>query len=189
MTNRLIILDRDGVINEDSDDYIKSPEEWIPVPGSIDAISRLSSAGYTLVVATNQSGLGRGLFDTYALARMHEKMHRLVEDAGGRISGVFYCPHTPEKNCRCRKPATGLLDRIEKELALDVAGAWYIGDSEKDIDCAEKAQCIPVLVMTGKGRNTLDTLSSEKRERILIFDNLAAATDHILSETTGKATS
>ncbi|MEX2367273.1 MAG: D-glycero-beta-D-manno-heptose 1,7-bisphosphate 7-phosphatase [Pseudohongiellaceae bacterium] len=180
MKSRSIILDRDGVINQDSDDYIKSPEQWLPIPGSIDAISKLSRAGFRIFVATNQSGLGRAYFDEFALARMHEKMHRLVEDLGGHITGVFFCPHTPEDKCACRKPATGLLDQMEHEFSLDLSGAHYVGDTEKDIDCALAKKCLPILVLTGKGASTLESLTDEKLKKIQVFPDLAAAAEHIL---------
>jgi D-glycero-D-manno-heptose 1,7-bisphosphate phosphatase len=172
---KLIILDRDGVINQDSDDYIKSLDEWIPIPGSIDAIARLSQAGFTIAVATNQSGIGRGLFDLDELEKMHNKLNSLVNDAGGAIAGIFYCPHRPEDQCSCRKPKSGLLNAIEHELEINVAGAWLVGDSLRDLQAGAEKNCVPVLVKTGKGENTLDKINREKQaflEELLIFDNL-----------------
>jgi D-glycero-D-manno-heptose 1,7-bisphosphate phosphatase len=182
MISPLVILDRDGVINFDSDTYIKSPGEWQPIPGSIEAIAALYKAGYTVVVATNQSGIGRGLFDEYALAMMHEKLHALVEDAGGQIAGIFLCPHTPDAGCHCRKPATGMLDQIEQEFDRPVRGAWFIGDSEKDLDCALARNCQPILVLTGKGQATLDSLDDEKKGVTRIVADLAAAARFILEQ-------
>ncbi len=176
----LIILDRDGVINLDSDAYIKSVDEWIPVPGSISAIARLSKAGFQIAVATNQSGLARGYFDEIALANMHSLMRDLVEEEGGQIDGVFYCPHGPDEDCKCRKPATGLLDQIEEELGISVAGAWYVGDSAKDLELANAMKCIPVLVRSGKGEQTEANLKSGNSLPRLVFDDLAAAADFIL---------
>ncbi len=151
---KLIILDRDGVINQDSDDYIKSPDEWIPVPGSIEAIAQLSQAGYTVTVATNQSGIARHLFDEFDLAAMHQKMCALVEEQGGEIAGVFFCPHGPEEGRECRKPGIGLLKQIESEFGTSVSGAPFVGDSAKDLLAAKLAGCQPVLVLTGKGALT-----------------------------------
>lgn len=169
---KLIILDRDGVINEDSDEYIKSLEEWIPIPGSIEAIAALSRAGYTVTVATNQSGIARKYFDEYELAGMHQKMCSLVEEAGGEISGVFFCPHGPEDDCDCRKPRTGLLEQIECEFGTSVENAPFVGDSAKDILAAKLAGCKPVLVLTGKGRTTLAEASESELADVTVFASL-----------------
>ena len=177
---RLVILDRDGVINEDSDDYIRNEDEWIPIPGSIEAICRLSKAGWRVAVATNQSGLGRGYFDEFALARMHEKMRALVEECGGEIAGVFFCPHRPDEDCGCRKPRPGLLERMEAEFGISVAGAWYVGDTGKDLDCALAMGCRPALVLTGKGTETREKLGDGKLAEVPVFDDLLAAADFIL---------
>jgi len=179
--SRLVILDRDGVINLDSDAYIKSVEEWIPVPGSIAAIARLSAAGYRVAVATNQSGLARGYFDEITLANMHSLMRDLVEDAGGMIDAVVYCPHGPDEGCRCRKPAPGLLEQIAQELQISVAGAWYVGDSEKDLELAVAMNCTPILVRTGKGMETEARLKQAGAMPSLVFDDLSAAADFILA--------
>lgn len=153
---KLVILDRDGVINEDSDDYIKSPEEWHPVPGSIEAIAKLARAGFTIAVATNQSGVGRGYYSLETLAAMHTKMTDLVEQAGGHIACIRFCPHTPDDNCDCRKPKTGLVRQIESALSCTAEGAWFVGDTAKDMQVAQFCGCHPVLVKTGKGQRTLD---------------------------------
>lgn len=171
-TSNIIVLDRDGVINLDSDDYVKNPDEWIPVPGSIDAIARLASAGVSVAVATNQSGLGRGYFDEYALAQMHNKMHELVESAGGSIAAVCYCPHTPEQQCACRKPGTGLLEQIEEQLGQPLTGSVFVGDSLKDIQAARAYHMQPVLVRTGKGSVTEQQLT-EQSDSVPVFDSLA----------------
>jgi D-glycero-D-manno-heptose 1,7-bisphosphate phosphatase len=178
---RLVILDRDGVINEDSDDYIKSPEEWLPVPGSIDAIARLSQAGYLVAVATNQSGLARGYFDEFTLANIHNLMNALVEEAGGHIDVVCYCPHHPDDACNCRKPLPGLLNQIEQALGVTVTGAWYVGDTLKDIQAARNKACKPILVRSGKGRATEARLTPEDRAGVPVFDNLAEAASCILA--------
>jgi len=184
--NRLIILDRDGVINEDSDEYVKSLEEWIPIPGSIEAIATLSKAGYRIAVATNQSGIGRGLFDLDELELMHDKLCSLVEDAGGRIEGIFYCPHTPDDNCNCRKPKSGLIDAIESELNVSAKDCYIVGDSQRDLEAGFNKGCIPVLVKTGKGEKSLSTLSAKNPamfSQTQIFDDLKSFADHLAGST------
>jgi D-glycero-D-manno-heptose 1,7-bisphosphate phosphatase len=182
MSTKLIILDRDGVINHDSDDYIKNEDEWIPLPGSIEAMALLSRAGFTVCVATNQSGLARGLFDEFALARIHELMCTLVEDSGGRVDAIFYCPHSPNDNCDCRKPKPGLLNQIETQFSHTVQDAWFIGDAEKDIDAALAKGCKPILVLTGKGKLTSEALDADKLSHIQVFDTLLSATKFVISE-------
>jgi len=151
---KLVILDRDGVINYDSDHYIKSPDEWRPIPGSLEAITRLNQAGWRVVVATNQAGIGRGLFDMAALTAIHDKMHRAVAQAGGRIDAVFYCPHARDSNCQCRKPKPGLLEDIARRFNADLNGVPAIGDSLRDLQAAAQVCAQPILVMTGKGGKT-----------------------------------
>ena len=151
---KLVILDRDGVINQDSDAFIKSPEEWQPIPGSLEAIAKLTQAGCHVVVATNQSGIGRGLFEMAALNAIHDKMHRAVNLAGGRIEAIFYCPHAQEANCGCRKPKTGLLDEIARRYGASLKGAPCIGDSLRDLEAAAAVGAQPILVLTGKGAIT-----------------------------------
>ncbi len=177
---RLIILDRDGVINEDSDDYIKSVDEWQPIPGSIEAISRLTLCDYRVVVATNQAGIARGLFDLDALNAMHKKMHHLVEEAGGKIDAVFFCPHHPDEGCECRKPKPGMLLDIAQRLRVELKGVPFIGDSMKDLQAAEAVNALPILVRTGKGERTLANINNVKGLRV--YDDLAAAVDAILME-------
>lgn len=172
----IIVLDRDGVINQDSDTYVKSADEWIPLPGSIEAIAKLSRAGHQIVVATNQSGLARGLFDLDDLEAMHAKMRALVEDAGGEIAAIFYCPHGPDDNCRCRKPKPGLLDAIEAEFDTSLHGCWLVGDSLRDLQAGLEKGCRPALVKTGKGEMTLQKMLSEPDVRLAdtaVFDDLA----------------
>ena len=179
---KLVILDRDGVINEDSDAFIKSPGEWIPIPGSLEAISRLSQAGYKVVVATNQSGIARGLFDMGALNDIHEKMHHALSSMGGVIDAVFFCPHGPDDHCDCRKPKPGLFNQIKKRFNTDLQNVSAIGDSLRDIQSAQVAKASPVLVRTGKGERTLSNPNAHKEiEGTPVFDNLSAFVNDFLS--------
>ena len=175
---KLVILDRDGVINEDSDDYIKSPTEWKPIRGSLEAIARLHRAGWRVVVATNQSGISRKLFDLDTLARIHETMQRQVRDAGGMIDAVFFCPHGPDDNCDCRKPAPGMLHDIAMRLRTELAGVPAIGDSLRDIQAATAAGASPILVKTGKGSITVN--NPELDSSIPVFNDLYSAVDSLL---------
>lgn len=176
---KLIILDRDGVINEDSDEYIKSPEEWVPIPGSLEAIARLNQAGYRVVVATNQSGLARGLFDIETLNAIHAKMHRRLAAVGGTIEGVFFCPHAPDDGCDCRKPEPGLLREISDRLKISLAGVPSVGDTLRDVDAARSVGAQPILVRSGKGERTI--AKGKGMEGVPVFDNLAAVTEQLLS--------
>jgi D-glycero-D-manno-heptose 1,7-bisphosphate phosphatase len=183
----LIVLDRDGVINEDSDAYIRSLSDWQPIGGSIKAIAALSQAGFNIAVATNQSGLSRGYLSLEDLEAIHDKLCQQVEEEGGQIAGIFYCPHLPEEGCSCRKPATGLLQAIENELGESPRGAIFIGDSLKDLQAARAYGCRPMLVKTGKGTTTLAGLQSAELlltdyEKVPVYDNLAAAVRDILGE-------
>ena len=181
---KLVILDRDGVINHDSDDYIKSPEEWVPIPGSLEAIARLHREGYKVIVATNQSGVGRGLFDMDTLGRIHARMLEAVRAKGGEIDAVFFCPHKPEDECSCRKPQPGLFQEIAERLKVNLNGVYAVGDTERDITAARLVSARPVLVRTGKGRRTLK--KNKALEDVPVFDDLAAFTDYLL---TGKLSS
>lgn len=181
----LVILDRDGVINEDSDAFVKSLAEWHPIPGSIEAIARLSRHGFTVAVATNQSGIGRGLFDLDALEAMHTHLNELVSAAGGEIAGIFYCVHTPEDECDCRKPRAGLIDAIGRELGIDPAGAWLIGDSLRDLEAGLLRGCEPVLVLTGKGERSRAQLAEQADPRLRdarIYADLATAADALIAQ-------
>lgn len=151
----LIVLDRDGVINRDSDDYIKSPEEWIPIEGSLEAIALLNRSGFRVVVATNQSGIDRGLFSIDTLFEIHKKMYRLLAEVGGTLDGVFFCPHKPKSGCDCRKPKPGLLHQIERRLGASLKDVPVVGDSLRDLEAARAVGAAPVLVRTGKGERTL----------------------------------
>ena len=151
---KLVILDRDGTINQDSDQYIKSPAEWKPIPGSLQAIARLSQGGWRIVVATNQSGIARGLFDMAALNAIHTEMHRVVNLAGGRIDAIFFCPHAADSSCACRKPKPGLLLDIASRMDVGLAEVPMVGDALRDLEAAAAAGAKPFLVLTGKGKKT-----------------------------------
>lgn len=179
---RLIILDRDGVINEDSDAYIKSLDEWQPYPKAIDAMARLSRAGWTLSVATNQSGIARGYYDEAVLASMHERLQFLVRQAGGKIAYIAYCPHGPDDDCDCRKPKTGLLKQIQHTLKLEtLEGAWMVGDSLRDLQAGITMGCRSALVLTGKGRQTSAMDDLHRLPSTKIFDDLEAFANYLLS--------
>ena len=147
---KICILDRDGTINADSTEYIKSPQEWEPLPGALEAIARLNHAGWHVVVVTNQSGLGRGLFDVATLNAMHTKMHTMLAAVGGRVDAIFYCPHAPDDVCRCRKPEAGLFEQISERYGIDIKGFPAVGDSARDLIAGAAVGCIPHLVLTGK---------------------------------------
>lgn len=156
---RIVILDRDGVINEDSCDYIKHPDEWIPIDGSLEAIALLHKNGYQIYIASNQAGIARGKLTKSLLLAIHEKLHEQVSRAGGKVSGIHYCPHHPDDHCPCRKPSPGMLNAIAREVGVNFSNididVAFVGDSLKDIQAAEAAGCRPVLVLTGNGRATL----------------------------------
>ncbi len=192
---KLVILDRDGVINHDREDYVKSADECIPITGSIEAIVRLNKAGFTVVIATNQSGLAKGKFELEDLESMHEKLTQLVEENGGEIGGIFYCPHHPDDNCKCRKPKPGMLDAIEAEFNTSVEGCYFIGDSLRDLQAALVKGCIPALVKTGNGVRTFAQLTIPSlqtnaplvtHEQVQVFDNLATAADFIIDSSAGE---
>ncbi len=177
----LVILDRDGVINEDSPDFIRSAREWVPLPGSIAAIADLSRAGFTVAVASNQSGLARGLFDRRALRAMHRKLRKLVAEKGGRVDRIVVCPHGPDDGCDCRKPRPGLLRRLGRYYGTALRGVPAIGDSQRDLDAAVAAGARPILVRTGNGRKTEAALRHD-RASTEVFDDLAAAAAALLRE-------
>lgn len=183
--SQLIILDRDGVINHDSDHYIKTVDEWRPIDGSIEAIARLTAAGFQVAIATNQSGIGRQYFSQATLAAMHQKMLQLVDDAGGKIVHIAYCPHLPDDGCDCRKPKPGLIHQIEQVTGLSAKGRWMVGDSLSDLQAGTAANCRTALVLSGKGMRTQAKLLANPD--LLIgpvpeFDNLAKFVDWLLSE-------
>jgi D-glycero-D-manno-heptose 1,7-bisphosphate phosphatase len=176
----LVMIDRDGVINEDSDDFIKSVAEWRPIEGSLEAIADLHRAGRRIAIVTNQSGVGRGLFDEQTLAAIHHHMRERVRAAGGELSGIFYCPHLPEDGCDCRKPRPGMFRALERELGVSVIGAPYIGDRLSDIEAAQAVGARPMLVRTGTGAMT-EALLAERN--VAVFDDLRAAVRSLLDET------
>ena len=189
---KLIILDRDGVINHEREDFVKSADECMLIDGSIDAIVRLNKAGFTVVIATNQSGLAKDKFELEDLEAIHEKITRLVEEHGGELGGIFYCPHHPDDNCKCRKPKPGLLDAIEAEFNTSVTGSYFIGDSLRDLQAGVQKGCLPLLVKTGNGVRTIAQLEIPAlqygapvmtTEQVNVFDSLASAADFIIAAT------
>ena len=175
---KLLILDRDGVINYDSDAYIKSVEEWIPLPGSIEAIAQLSKAGWTVAIATNQSGIARGYYDIATLEAMHARLRALVAEQGGEVGLVVYCPHGPDEGCDCRKPKPGMLKIIAEHYKVPLAGIWFVGDSLGDLEAAKAVESQPVLVKTGKGEKTQ---AKNLPVGTLIFDDLAAIAAELIN--------
>lgn len=178
---KLVVLDRDGVINYDSDAYIKTPEEWIPIPGSLEAIARLTKNGYTVCIATNQAGLARGLFDVSTLERIHDKMHTHVIACGGRIAHIAYCPHHPDDACTCRKPQPGLLRQIAEKFDVALEGVPFVGDSDKDLLAAHSVGALPVLVRTGNGA-AVERVGSLPAGTV-VYADLAAAVAEIIDDT------
>ena len=177
---KLVILDRDGVINQDSVNFIKNPNEWIALPGSLEAIALLNQSGFRVVIATNQSGIARGLFDMATLNAIHDKMHRALAQLGGRIDAMFYCPHAADDNCTCRKPKTGMMEDIARRFSVNLGEVYAVGDSLRDLQAFHDAGCKPILVRSGKGEETLALGSFPKGT--LIFADLAEATQHIIGE-------
>ena len=184
---KLIILDRDGTINEDRDDYVKSAEEWVPIEGSLEAIARLNEAGFHVVIASNQAALGKGLIDMTALNAMHSKMNKLLAAKGGRIDAIFFCPHTDADKCDCRKPKAGLFHQIALRygLAEDEAhpmplkGVPVIGDTLRDLQAGSSLGTTPYLVLTGKGRAT--QLDPALPKATQVFADLAQAASAIIA--------
>lgn len=180
---KFVILDRDGVINQDSDEFIKSPEEWVAIPGSLEAIAQLNHAGYRVYVASNQSGIGRGLFDIETLNSIHDKMHNDLQKHGARIEAILFCPHTPEDNCHCRKPRPGLYEQVAIRSNQSLQGVPVIGDSLRDLIAAKAVDARPILVKTGKGENTLKENNDNSLSGVDCYDNLAQAVDAVINET------
>lgn len=175
---KLIILDRDGVINHDSDEFIKSPDEWIPIPGSLEAIARLNQASYRVIVATNQSGVARGLFNMTTLNAIHQKMHTAAQQAGAHIDAIFFCPHAADDNCDCRKPKPGMLQDIARRFEISLKGAPAVGDSLRDLQSGYVSGCTPYLVLTGKGQRTHE--KGGLPPGTTVHADLAAVVDHLL---------
>lgn len=178
---KLVILDRDGTINVDSDDYVKSEGEWVPIPGALEAIARLNHAGWHVVVASNQSGLGRGLFDVAALNAMHAKMHKLLAAVGGRVEAIFYCPHAPDQACNCRKPLPGLFEQIGERYGIALKGVPAVGDSARDLTAGAAVGCEPHLVLTGKSAALRgQPLPASFPAGTRVHENLLAFADHLV---------
>lgn len=177
---KLIILDRDGVINQDSDEYIKSVDEFIPLPGSLEAIARLNQAGYRVAIATNQSGIARGFYDIATLNAMHDKLRRMLNELGGQVDVIAFCPHGPDDNCDCRKPKPGMYLDIAKRFEISLKGIPIVGDSLRDLQAAQAVDASPILVRTGKGERTL--AKGEGLAGIPVYDDLAAVVTSLLEE-------
>ena len=181
---KLVILDRDGTINSDSEEFVKTPEEWLPLPGALEAIARLNHAGWHVVIASNQSGLGRGLFDVTSLNAIHAKMHKMLAAVGGRVDAVFYCPHSPEESCHCRKPLPGLFEQIGARLGVPLKGVPSAGDSLRDLQAGAAAGCEPHLVLTGKSAHYAADQAGGQPEGLpagtIVHADLSAFADFIL---------
>lgn len=175
-----IILDRDGVINYDSEAYIKSPDEWIPIPQSLQAIAELNRAGFKVIVATNQSGVARGYYDLETLDKIHHKFKLALASEGGQIHDIFFCPHHPDEGCLCRKPKPGMLQDIQRKYALNLTNTFFIGDSFSDVQAAQAVGCKPLLVLTGKGKQALE--KNPEIASISHFADLAAAVKYVLTQ-------
>ncbi|MCE2677712.1 MAG: D-glycero-beta-D-manno-heptose 1,7-bisphosphate 7-phosphatase [Burkholderiaceae bacterium] len=183
MHTKLIILDRDGTINRDSDDYIKSPDEWLPLPGAIEAIARLCQGGWHIAIASNQSGLGRGLFDLATLNLMHDKMNKLLAAAGGRVDAIFFCPHLPQDHCQCRKPLPGLFEKIGERFGVALDQVHAVGDTLRDAQAAALAGCQTHLVCTGKSEGYSGSTPPENfPPQTMVHDNLSAFADWVLAQ-------
>ena len=179
---KLIILDRDGVINEDSSDYIKTVDEWVAIPDSMNAIARLNRGGYRVTIATNQSGISRGLFDLETLAEMHKKLLQQANQAGGHIDGIFFCPHGPNDNCDCRKPKTGLFKQIQARMSTNLEEVPCVGDSLRDLEAGVKMGCTPYLVRTGKGATTEKEQAEKLPANTAVFNNLMEVAIHLVPD-------
>jgi D-glycero-D-manno-heptose 1,7-bisphosphate phosphatase len=179
-TRRLVVVDRDGVINRESPDFIRSPAQWQPLPGALGAIADLTAAGFEVIVATNQSGVGRGLFTLATLETIHARMTSAIEAAGGRLAGIFVCPHAPDAGCDCRKPLPGLLRQIERAFGRPLAGLPVIGDAARDLEAAEAVGARAMLVRTGYGAATEARLAGTRR--VEVYDDLAAAARALIGE-------
>lgn len=185
MAKQLVVLDRDGVINQDSSEFIKTPDEWIPLKGSLEAIAKLTQAGYEVVVITNQSGIGRGLLSADDLAQIHEKMLEHLRQVGGQIQTILYCPHKPDDRCECRKPLEGMYTELANRLGISFKGVFSVGDSVRDLQAAQAAGANPVLVKTGNGRKSLKTIEKDSDldlDGTLVFDHLSAFVDALLAK-------
>ncbi|RBP53319.1 D-glycero-beta-D-manno-heptose 1,7-bisphosphate 7-phosphatase [Arenicella xantha] len=182
-SGKLVILDRDGVINQDSPEFIKSPDEWLPIKGSLESIARLSQAGIDVVVITNQSGIGRGLLTANTLGRIHVRMIDYVQQYGGKIQSILFCPHHPDDDCACRKPKAGLYDELATRLNISFQGVYSVGDSLRDLQAARAAGASPVLVKTGNGKKTMKQISQDADwDTTPVYDNLSSFVDAFLAD-------
>ncbi len=177
--DKIVILDRDGVINFDSDDHIKSPEEWVPIPQSLQAIAKLNQAGFTVFITSNQSGIARGLFNLSTLEKTHQKMHDALLKEGGKVDKIYFCPHGPDDHCSCRKPLPGMLKQLESDYGIQLKSAYVVGDSFRDIEAGLSVGAKTILVKTGNGEKTLLKHADELKNTV-ITDNLMAAVEYIL---------
>ena len=177
---KLVILDRDGVINKDSVNFIKNTKEWVALPGSLEAIALLNQSGFRVAIATNQSGIARGLFDMATLNAINDKMYRTLAQVGGRIDALFYCPHSAEDNCTCRKPKTGMIEDIGRRFSVDLNHVYGVGDSLRDLQAFANAGCKPIVVRSGKGEETL--AYGNLPANTLVFADLNEAAQHIIAE-------
>lgn len=177
---KLLILDRDGVINFDSDDYIKSPAEWRPIPGALEAIARLNQQAYTVAIVTNQAGISRGLFDMKTLNAIHHKLHAAAHAVGAHVDAIFFCPHAADDYCDCRKPRPGMLKAIAQRYELSLNNVPMVGDSLRDLQAGFEVGCTPYLVRSGKGERTLEKGGLPPGTQV--FDHLAAVADHLLAQ-------
>jgi len=187
---RLAILDRDGVINEDSERHIRTPEEWVPIPGSLEAIARLCRAEYRVVVITNQSGVGRGLFSLDSMNKINARMFELISQKGGDVDALLFCPHAPDAGCDCRKPRPGLFHELARRLKVNLTGIPAVGDSIRDMQAALAAGAKPVLVRTGKGAETLEAIrdsDDERLKQVAVYDDLAAFVDYHMQGDAARA--
>lgn len=187
---RLVILDRDGVINEDTGDFIKVPEQWVPVPGSLEAIARLRRAEYRVVIITNQSAVGRGLFTIDMMNKVHMRMFELIRQKGGEVDALLFCPHAPESGCGCRKPEPGLFHELARRLKVNLTGIPAVGDSLRDLRAAIAAGAQPVLVRTGKGEQTVEAVrqcGDERLNQVPVYDDLASFVDHHMLDDDSRA--
>ena len=176
--DKLVILDRDGVINHDSDDYIKTVDEWMPIDGSIEAIAQLKNNGYKVAIATNQSGIGRGYYSVETMHQMHQKMADLLAPLNAKVDLIEYCPHLPEENCSCRKPKPGMIKEIQQHFNVDLSQTYFVGDTLSDLSTADHAKMRFALVKTGKGERIIDrVVASEAHKKTPVFNNLAHFVD------------
>lgn len=187
---RLVILDRDGVINEDTGDSITAPEQWVPIPGSLEAVARLCRAEYRVVIITNQSGVGSGLFTIDMMNKIHMRMFQLIRQKGGEVDALLFCPHAPDLGCDCRKPEPGLFHELARRLKVNLTGIPALGDSVRDLEAAAAAGAQPVLVRTGNGEQTLEAIrqsDDENLKQVPVYDDLASFVDHHMLDDASRA--